>query len=326
VVEAWRRAAAAAVDGSERDLPALVAAVDLTTAQRLDLVRDVTAVVDACLILDERWSRTAPGWQPLGPRAAVRQARRSCRQLSAVGADADSGRAGHLEALGTFDPAVDRTPAATAAALAAHVTDRPQSVRALRRVLHDGVGIRRRIATLAAEFDDRDLHRDMSASADANLRVLRELRNVGSLAGGTGSMALSARLSEVVCEGWMSRDQVRALGVATAGVDRAVSAALNAGIADHTYLGTWRNRLSAHATGAVRQATPHFEPITTANHPRLLAAIAAPAPDGPPVPLPGRAVGDGPGPRPVWALGQLADEQRARQARLRLGIDLSWPR
>jgi hypothetical protein len=280
VVDAWRRVAVAAVDGLERDLPSIEPAVDLTGAERMQLTRDVVTVVEACEVLEKRWART-PGWRALSTEVLA-SVRRANRQLGARLTYPEPPASWTLDARGSLDTTVETSTFAAAQRLTDALHEPDLSARALRRVVHDGVHVRRLVAGIAGDAGEAQLQVDFEDAAGRLTALLVELRNVGSPVTGTSNAVReSADLRATV-----ERDaptfgsgDLLALGEALEGVDRALAVRVREGIDDRTYLGSWRNRLATTGPGTIRRAVPYFEPITTGNHPRLLAAVAALDPD-----------------------------------------------
>lgn len=347
VLEAWRRAAVAAVEARERDLPAVRAGPPLAPAECRDVARDVMAVADALVILDRRWADSDPAWQLLGPEGTKQSLTRSGRQVRAL-----------VDLIGPPTWTVDDrgSPARTGndlagagdawSRIAAAIAQSDPSATALRRVIRTTALARAQAAGLARQAGREDLAAAWSHGAEALAQLSRQLRNVASLAPGDDARTLDA-VHEA--QAWLEHPgavdsaNLDLLAVGFDQAEHAIGVQLEHGIRTRTYLGAFTSRLEHRAIGGVRHARPYFEAITSENHPDLLASAARltrTLPPSPPRPAPhpgraaladalqarrARATGTTPPPRLSRGVVGLIAEQRAAQARTD-GPGLEGPR
>lgn len=294
MVEAWRRAACAAVEGLERDLPDLHGALDLTSAERTDLARDVVAVTEALLILDDRYVTNTPGWTrvcPATPRAAATFA---CMKVRVWLPELDPVRSWSIDDRGHTPPAVtdgpEPSPVRAAAALARTLPVDPPSAGALRRCVHQLSRAAGRLAEHATTTGEDEIAEAMTARVRSYAHLQGALRNVGALHTSTTAAQHAIDLDQLLASTPPHGDDLHALATTWARIDAALGQRLLDAIGDGTYLGTWTTRLEARPSGAIRRARPYFEHLTAANHPELLTAAARLArPPTLPVPVPAPA-------------------------------------
>ncbi len=312
VVEAWRRAAVAAVDACERDLPAVRVGSPLSAEDRRDMARDVMAVADALVVLDRRWADSDRAWRLLTPTGAKQVLTRSGREVRAV---LDGTGPPRWEVDDRGAPARTVYPPTNAAEawsqVASVIEESEPSAFTLLRVIRKTAIARAHAAGLAREAGRVDLAEAWGRASDGLVRLSRQLRNVASLGAGDDTRALSAARE---AQAWLERSatvsgaDLDLLAVGFAQAEHAIGVRLEDGIGVGSYLGTFASRIEQRAIGGVRHARPFFEPITPENHPDLLAS-AAHLTEG----LPGRL------PRPAQRPGRVAladalQEQRAPAA------------
>lgn len=278
VVEAWRRAAVAAVDACERDLPAVQVGSPLSAEDRRDIARDVMAVADALVALDRRWADSDRAWRLLTPTSAKQVLTRSGRGVRAL-LDATGPPRWEVDDRGA--PARTAYPPANAAEawsqVASAIEETEPSAITLLRVIRKTAVARAHAAGLAREAGRGDLAEAWSRASDELVRLSQYARNVASLDPGDDTRAMDAVRE---AQAWLERPagatgaDFDLLAVGFAQAEHAIGVRLEDGIGVGTYLGTFTSRLERRAIGGVRHARAFFEPITPDNHPDLLAATA----------------------------------------------------
>lgn len=290
LVEAWRRAAAAAVAGLDRELGSV--AEQIEPGQRLVLAKDAAEVTLGLLRLDDRY-RWTPGWQLLGGGRDKSRPRRSVQNHHATGIVSI--------ALATVEWADQHIKAADYAVDGLGWKPRPQLIdtpsdepieRALAALHNTAVHLRREFPRALALRGLARAHRETSLHAarlaeSAGLGVVQAewerraqtyaaLSSImrtsvgGNLGRGDHSLgAATVALNYLSNARVSSREQIERLSDVLAEIDQGIGTRLLQGIDDRRYFVKDGRHLAARPEGGVYRSVDRYVAIADARRQEL---------------------------------------------------------
>jgi hypothetical protein len=307
MVEAWRRAAVAAVEGRERELSAIGSG--MSHAEALTVLGDVADLARALVLLDRRYENV-PGWRPLGngvpadgrmsgyaAGSALLRAAEACR----TSIDAIAEQRAAVEGLGyrrpvdvVAGPYADGVPGALDALANSFRRLRADfpSGRALRmlvRVHHD---VSRHAVRLAA--GDPVLTARFERRTRTYRRLLATVRNVDGLVGRGMDAVADAQVGAELLATAANADgrQLAALAGGLAATDRRLCDILRLGAEQRLYFVASGRHLEQAGRGMTRRATTTWAPIDDETHPEFGELVRALWPESAPSPAPAVAAED----------------------------------
>ena len=299
LVEIWRRAAAAAVVGLDRELPALVG--QLQRPHRLVLTKDAAELTVALIRLDDRY-RWAPGWRHLGDRRRRLEAgdarssgweNHGTGLVSTAFATAKWANEKITEKAYVVDQLGWRAPPRLVESASTDATAR--AVDALHNTaVHLGrefpralelrglTGLSRLTSLQAARLAEIGGFPVAKQSFDERARTYTTLNSIlrrsigGHLGRGDHAVAQATiALSHLAGAGTATTEQVDQLRRVFDEIDEAIGTRVRQGIEDHRYFVANGRHLAARAERGVYRSVENYEDITGATCSELLGLARA---------------------------------------------------